>query len=115
MANDLNVVDGEILEEAASTSADEFLDLLSLIKNYSAKIDLLEKELKEKNQMLKDSFESDAVYKSILYLLIIISEIEALTDLGIKQDIKYIWTIVGSYFEEAKEIYDNRFSELLKE
>lgn len=60
-------------------------------------------------------FESDAVYKSILYLLIIISEIETLTDIGIKQDIKYIWTIIGSYFEEAKEIYNIRFSELLKE
>jgi len=35
-------------------------------------------------------FESDAVYKSILYLLMIISEIEAVSDIGIKQDIKFI-------------------------
>ena len=59
-------------------------------------------------------FESDAVYKAILYLLIIISEIEAVAEIGIKQDLKYLWTIVGSYFEEAKEFYDKRFSELLK-
>lgn len=60
-------------------------------------------------------FESDAVYKSILYLLIIVSEIEAVSDIGIKQDIKYLWAIVGSYWEEAKEFYDKRFAELLKD
>ncbi|MHC4459026.1 MAG: DUF5677 domain-containing protein [Planctomycetota bacterium] len=60
-------------------------------------------------------FESDAVYKSILYLLMIISEIEAVSEIGIKQDTKYIWTIVGSYWEEAKEFYDKRFSNLLKD
>lgn len=60
-------------------------------------------------------FESDAVYKSILYLLIIISEIEAVWDIGVKQDIKYIWTLVGNYWEEAKEFYDKRFSDLLKD
>ena len=37
--------------------------LESLIKSYIAKIGMLEKELKEKNRMLKDAFESDAVYK----------------------------------------------------
>ena len=45
----------------------------------------------------------------------IISEIEAISDIGIKQDIKYVWTIVGNYWEEAKEFYDKRFSELLKD
>ncbi len=58
-------------------------------------------------------FESDAVYKSILYLVMIISEIEVVSDIGIKQDIKYIWTIFGNYWEEAKEFYDKRFSALL--
>ena len=59
-------------------------------------------------------FESDAVYKSILYLLIIVSEIETVSTIGIKQDIKYLWTVVGSYWEEAKEFYDKRFAELLE-
>jgi hypothetical protein len=60
-------------------------------------------------------FESDAVYKSILYLLIIISEIEMVSDIGVKQDLKYIWTIVGSYWEEAKDFYHKRFNTLLKD
>jgi len=58
-------------------------------------------------------FESDAVYRSILYLLMIISEIEAALKLGLNQDLKYIWTIVGSYWEEAKDFYELRFSTLL--
>ena len=45
----------------------------------------------------------------------IISEIEAVSDIGIKQDIKYVLTIVGSYWEEAKEFYDKRFAELFKD
>lgn len=45
----------------------------------------------------------------------IISEIEAVLEISIKQDIKYIWTIVGSYWEEAKEFYDKRYSDLLKD
>lgn len=58
-------------------------------------------------------FESDAVYRAILYLLIIISEIEAFRKLGLSQDLKYIWTIVGSYWGEAKDYYALRFSALL--
>jgi len=59
-------------------------------------------------------FESDAVYKCILYLLMIASEIEASVKLGCNQDLKYIWTIVSSYFEEAKDYYEIRFSKLLQ-
>jgi hypothetical protein len=59
-------------------------------------------------------FESDAVYRTILYLLMIASEIEAVIRLGLNQDLKYIWTIVGSYFEEAKDFYENRFRKLLE-
>lgn len=59
-------------------------------------------------------FESDAVYKCILYLLMITSEIEAALKLGNNQDLKYIWTIVGSFFEEARDYYESRFSRLLQ-
>ena len=58
-------------------------------------------------------FESDVVYRSILYLLMIISEIKAFRKLGLNQHLKYIWTIVDSYWEEAKDYYELRFSALL--
>jgi len=60
MADQDNIQDGEIVTNQATS---DFLNLESLIKSYVAKIDLAEKELREKNQMLKDAFESDAVYK----------------------------------------------------
>ena len=60
MADQDNIQDGEIFTNQATS---DFLNLESLIKSYVAKIDLAEKELREKNQMLKDAFESDAVYK----------------------------------------------------
>jgi len=44
----------------------------------------------------------------------IASEIEASVKLGCNQDLKYIWTIVSSYFEEAKDYYEIRFSKLLQ-
>jgi hypothetical protein len=42
---------------------DEFLNLEELIKTYIVKIETLEKDLREKSQILKDTFESDAIYK----------------------------------------------------
>jgi len=60
MADQDNIQDGEIVTNQATS---DFLNLESLIKSYVVKIDLAEKELREKNQMLKDAFESDAVYK----------------------------------------------------
>jgi predicted RNase H-like nuclease (RuvC/YqgF family) len=51
-----NIMDG-------SSQADEFLDLENLIKNYLTRIDSLKQELKKQNDLFKDSFESDAVYK----------------------------------------------------
>ena len=46
-----------------SPQVEEFLSLENLVKTYAAKVDTLEKELKEKSQILKDTFESDAVYR----------------------------------------------------
>lgn len=48
---------------AAGSQVEEFLNLENLVKSYVAKVDALEKELKEKSQILKDTFESDAVYR----------------------------------------------------
>lgn len=70
---------------------------------------------KPESHLQPGKYESDAVYKSILYLLMIISVIESVSEIGIKPEIKYIWTIVGSYWKEAKHFYDKRYINLLKE
>lgn len=62
LSQDINSADkpqGDALNQGTA----DFLNLESLIKTYLAKIDLLTKELKEKDQILKDAFEADAVYK----------------------------------------------------
>lgn len=65
------VQEGEILdgvsdvagtEEVNSKTAD-FLHLEGLVKQYIAAIAKLQGELKEKNEMLNDAFERDAVYQ----------------------------------------------------
>lgn len=58
-------------------------------------------------------FESDAVYAGILFLLMILSEIEASCRYGFNQKLKYAWTILGSCYEETKDYYDLRYSSLL--
>ena len=58
-------------------------------------------------------FESDAVYTSILFLLMILSEIEASCSYGLKQKLRYIWTILNSYFDESENYYRLRYKELL--
>jgi len=81
MADDINLQDDilkdDLSDDTASTeevseteevvgmnqATGDFLNLESLIKSYVAKIDGLEKQLREKSQMLKDAFESDAVYR----------------------------------------------------
>ena len=58
-------------------------------------------------------FESDAVYAGILFLLMILSEIESSCKYGSNQKLKYIWTILGSCFQEAQDYYKLRYSDLL--
>ena len=58
-------------------------------------------------------FESDAVYAGILFLLMILSEIESSCKYGFNQKLKYIWTILGSCFPEAQDYYNLRYSNLL--
>ena len=58
-------------------------------------------------------FESDAVYTGILFLLMILSEIESACNYGLKQKLRYIWTILNNYFDESENYYHLRYKELL--
>ncbi len=57
--------------------------------------------------------ESDAAALGILFLLMLLSEIEAACQYGLAEKVKYIWTVLGNYSGEAKEYYDARYSVLL--
>lgn len=58
-------------------------------------------------------FESDAVYTGILFLLMILSEIEVSCSYGLKQKLRYIWTILNNYFDESENYYQLRYNGLL--
>jgi hypothetical protein len=60
-------------------------------------------------------FESDAVYEAILFLLMILSEIEAICKFGHIQKLRYVWTIIMQYFRGAGEYYKTRYDTLLRE
>lgn len=64
---------------------------------------------------LPGKFESDAVATGILFMLMILSEIEATCNYGTKQKLRYDWTILNNYYEEAKDYYAMRYDKELKE
>ena len=59
-------------------------------------------------------FESDAVYGGMLFLLMIMSEIESSYHYNEIQNLRYVWGLMGGYFEEAKDYYEMRYNNLLK-
>lgn len=59
-------------------------------------------------------FESDAVTTGILFLLMILSEIEAVCRYDNEQKLRYLWTILKMTFLCAEEYYSMRYDVLLK-
>ena len=57
---------------------------------------------------------SDALYRCILFLLMILSEIDAEMIYKQNQKLKYIWTLLSSFFLEAKEYYNIRYDNFLQ-
>lgn len=69
----------------------------------------------KQHHWLPGKFESDAVATGILFILMILSEIEATCNYGTKQRLRYAWTILNNYYEEAKDYYNLRYDGLLNE
>lgn len=58
-------------------------------------------------------YESDAVYIGILFLLIMLSEVEISKSYGCKEDLQSLWKILGEVNWEVNEYYKMRYEELL--
>ncbi len=56
---------------------------------------------------------SDLLASAMLLLLMMLSEVSALFSLQHEKELQYIWTILLSYFGEAKEVYEKRYQSLL--
>jgi hypothetical protein len=58
-------------------------------------------------------FESDAVAHGMLFLVMLLSEIEASCRYGLATKIVYIWTALSAYSGEAQHYYETRYRKLL--
>lgn len=56
---------------------------------------------------------SSSLFQSITLILALLSEINGTLNLDKSKDLKYLWTLIGEYFEEAKDLYALRYSTLL--
>jgi hypothetical protein len=64
-------------------------------------------------QWVPHMLESRVAIESLLFLLMLLSEVEAIKKYGTNQDLKYLWVLLGDVFSDAKEYYDMRYQELL--
>ncbi len=64
-------------------------------------------------QWVPGMLESRVVMESLLFVLMLLSEVEAIKKYGTNQKLKYVWVLLGDVFSDAKEYYDMRYQELL--
>lgn len=53
------------------------------------------------------------VGKTFMLVLALLSEIQVYFTFGLRDKLSYLWTILGSYSPETKEVYDKRYQRLL--
>jgi hypothetical protein len=58
-------------------------------------------------------FKSSQIGRTLTLVLALLSEIEAYFSFGSRQKLRYLWTILGSYCLESKEVYEKRYQALL--
>lgn len=63
-------------------------------------------------EKLKD-YKSDCFTTTVCLLLALISEIESVARFGLNEKMSYLWGLLIQYWNDAKELYDIRYSELL--
>jgi len=66
----------------------------------------------EKEAYLK-KLRSDSAFQAITLILAFFSEIENILRFNLKEKLKYLWTLVGEYWPEAKGLYNKRYKGIL--
>jgi hypothetical protein len=64
-------------------------------------------------QWVPHMLESRIAMESLLFLLMLLSEVEAVKKYGTNEDLKYLWVVLGDVFGNAKDYYAMRYQELL--
>ncbi len=65
------------------------------------------------DQWIPGVVESNVVIESLLFMLVLLSEVEASKKYGTNQDLRYVWVLLGAAFLDAKEYYEMRYSKIL--
>ena len=68
---------------------------------------------RETDQEYASKQKSDQVYRSLLLLLVALSEIDARFSLGESSKLTYIGGLLLHYFDETRELYELRYQRLL--
>jgi hypothetical protein len=58
------------------------------------------------DQWVPGMAENSVILESLLFMLMLLSEVEAYKKYGTNQDLKYIWGLLGAAFGAAEEYYD---------
>jgi hypothetical protein len=64
-------------------------------------------------QWVPGMLETRVITASLLFFLMLLSEVEAIKKYGTNQDLKYLWVVLGDVVGDAKEYYAMRYRELL--
>jgi len=54
-------------------------------------------------------FKQIQVGRTLMLVLALLSEIEVCLNFGLRAKLSYLWTVLGSYSPETKEVYDKRY------
>lgn len=65
----------------------------------------------EREQLL--DYKSKCLRTTVSLLLALVSEIESVARFGLNEKMSYLWGLLIQYWNDAKELYDIRYSELL--
>jgi hypothetical protein len=71
-------------------------------------------KMPEEEKWHPGKFESDAVVRAFEFLLMILSEIQGKFDIGLKQDLLYLWGLFAPFWDEGKQYFDFRYDNLLR-
>ncbi len=65
------------------------------------------------DQWIPGQVESNVAMESLLFMLMLLSEVEAFKKYGTNQDLRYLWVVLAEGFLDPKEYYEMRYSEIL--
>jgi len=75
-------------------------------------VPLIGDESKERADLLEQT-RSENMFASVTLMLAVVSELESELNLGLAERALYLWTLVGEYCPDAKEVYERRYQALL--